>query len=281
MNFGNQLLPILSDSIKDRTEPLPVCRSIPVVFEAFNSQESIKYLFPLLLDRDLSVRLEVIRALSNIKRKSPRLIFNQLKVVKIIFDECKLYQKTLTAMHTEIIQQYRNRRKTKVLVSTEEREARAALLDLLEHRLESGLERIFKLLGLKYQQQDVDIAYLGLMSEKHEAQHNAIEFLDNLLTGDLKRTLIPIIENTVLDITSDEVIQKIQQKILSEFECFQLLLEANDLRLKLAVLYLIKIQNDLKYVPLVEKCLINEDEKLKAFASETLLIMQSTVRPSE
>ena len=184
-------------------------------------------------------------------------------------------------MHTEIIQQYRNRRKTKVLVSTEEREARAALLDLLEHRLESGLERIFKLLGLKYQQQDVDIAYLGLMSEKHEAQHNAIEFLDNLLTGDLKRTLIPIIENTVLDITSDEVIQKIQQKILSEFECFQLLLEANDLRLKLAVLYLIKIQNDLKYVPLVEKCLINEDEKLKAFASETLLIMQSTVRPSE
>ena len=281
MNFGNQLLPILSDSIKDRTEPLPVCRSIPMVFEAFNSQESIKHLFPLLLDRDLSIRLEVIRALSNIKRKSPRLIFNQLKVVKIIFDECKLYQKTLTAMHTEIIQQYRNRRKTKVLVSTEEREARAALLDLLEHRLESGLERIFKLLGLKYQQQDVDIAYLGLMSEKHEAQHNAIEFLDNLLTGDLKRTLIPMIENTVLDITSDEVIQKIQQKILSEFECFQLLLEANDLRLKLAVLYLIKIQNDLKYIPLVEKCLLNEDEKLKVFALDTITSLQSTVRPSE
>jgi len=281
LNFGNQLLPILSNTVKDKTESLAICRSIPIVFEAFNSQESIKYLFPLLLDRDLSVRLEVIRALSNIKRKSPRLIFNQLKVVKIIFDECKLYQKTLSAMHTEIIQQYRNRRKTKVLVSTEEREARAALLDLLEHRLESGLERIFKLLGLKYQQQDVDIAYLGLMSEKHEAQHNAIEFLDNLLTGDLKRTLIPIIENTVLDITSDEVIQKIQQKILSEFECFQLLLEANDLRLNLAVLYLIKIQNDPKYIPLVEKCILKEDEKLKAFASETLLSLQSTVNLSE
>lgn len=275
LNFGNQLLPILSSKIKDRTEPLALCRNIPLVFESFNSQEAIKYLFPLLLDRDLSIRLEVIRALSNIKRKSPRLIFNQLKVVKIIFDECKLYQKTLTAMHTEIIQQYRNRRKTKILVSAEEREARAALLDLLEHRLESGLERIFKLLGLKYQQQDVDIAYLGLMSEKHEAQHNAIEFLDNLLTGDLKRTLIPIIENTVLDITSDEDIQKIQQKILSEFECFQLLLEANDQKLKLAVLYLIQVQKDKKYIALVEKCIQNDDDKLKGFALETLTVLKS------
>ena len=170
-------------------------------------------------------------------------------------------------MHTEIIQQYRNRRKTKVLVSDEEREARAALLDLLEHRLESGLERIFKLLGLKYQQKDIDIAYSGLMSEKHEAQANAIEFL--------KRTLIPIIENTVLDITSDEVIQKIQQKILTEFECFQLLLDANDLKIKLAVLYLIKIQNDSKYIPLVEKFITNEDEKLRGFALETLSVLQS------
>tara|TARA_R110002167_G_scaffold158538_4_gene353790 strand:- start:1437 stop:4253 length:2817 start_codon:yes stop_codon:yes gene_type:complete len=275
LNYGEQLLPILSSSIKDRSEPLAICRCIPMVFEVFNSQESIKYLIPLLGDRDLTIRLEVIRALSNLKRKSPRLIINQLKIVKIIFDECKLHQKTLSAMHTEIIQQYRNRRKTKVLVSDEEREARAALLDLLEHRLESGLERIFKLLGLKYQQKDIDIAYSGLMSEKHEAQANAIEFLDNLLTGDLKRTLIPIIENTVLDITSDEVIQKIQQKILTEFECFQLLLDANDLKIKLAVLYLIKIQNDSKYIPLVEKFITNEDEKLRGFALETLSVLQS------
>lgn len=281
LNFGEQLLPILALSVKDRTDPLEVCRRIPMVFEAFNSQEAIKHLFPLLMDRDLSIRLEVIRALSNMKRKSPRLVFNQLKVVRIIFDECKLYQKTLSALHTQIIQQYRNRKKTKVLVSDEERDARAGLLDLLEHRLESGLERIFKLLGLKYQQKDVDIAYSGLMSEKHEAQSNAIEFLDNLLTGDLKRTLIPIIENTVLDITSDEVIQKIQQKILSEFECFQLLLEANDLKLKLAVLYLIKIENDSKYMPLVEKCIDDEDEKLKGFALETLTSLQANNPKSE
>lgn len=277
LNFGTQLFPILSTTIKERKESIVVCRSIPIVFEAFNSQEAIKYLFPLLYDKDLSIRLEVLKALSNMKRKSPRLIFNPLTIAKIIFEECKIYQKTLSAMHTQIIQQYRNRKKTKVLASNDEREARAGLLDLLEHRLESGLERIFKLLGLKYQQIYIDIAYSGLMSEKHEAQSNAIEFLDNLLTGDLKRTLIPIIENTVLDITIDEVIQKMQQKILSEYECFQILLEANDLKLKLAVLYLIKIENDSKYMPLVEKCLDNDDDKLKGFALETLNTLKSNI----
>ncbi len=280
-NFGVQLLPTLVIVVKERKESIIICRFIPMVIETFNSQEAVHSLFQLLHDRDLSIRLEVIRSLNNLKRKSPRLKYNQMKVVKTIYDECNLYHQTLSAMHTEIIQQYRNRKKTKVLVSNEERDARAGLLDLLERRLESGLERIFKLLGLKYQQEDVDIAYTGLMSEKLEAQSNAIEFLDNLLSGDLKRTLIPIIENTVLDINSEEVIQKIQQKILTEIECFQLLLEANDLKLKLAVLYLIKIQKEKKHIPLVTKYINHEDEKLKNFARETLRILESNSAYSE
>ena len=275
LNFGNALLPTLVDQVQARDYSIEICRRVPGLFEIFNSQEAITQLLLLINDRDLSIRLEVIRSLSNIKRKSTKLKFNRYKVVRMILEECKLYQKTLSALHTQIIQQYRNRKRTKEVVSEEERNARSVLLDLLEHRLDSSLERIFKLLGLKYQQKDVEIAYSGLTSEKHEARNNAIEFLDNLLTGDLKRKLIPIIENTVLDITSDEVIQKIQQKILSEFECFKLLLEANDVKLKRAVLYLIKIENDKKYVPLVETCAKSNDEKIKLFAIEVLENLQN------
>ena len=273
-NYGSQLLPTLTNIVKDRKASVAICRNIPMVMVAFNSQNAVHSLFQILNDKDLSIRLEVVRALNNIKRKSPHLKYNKIKVVKTIFDECNLYHQTLSAMHTQIIQQYRNRKKTKVVVTDEEREVRSGLLDLLERRLDFGLERIFKLLGLKYHLQDVDIAYSGIMSEKHEAQTNAIEFLDNLLSGDLKRNLIPIIENTVIDVTSEEVIQKIQQKILTEIECFQLLLEANDLKLKLAVLYLIKIENDAKYIPLVKKFINDEDEKLKSSAIETLRVLE-------
>ena len=275
VNYDSQLLPYLTGIVKERKEPITICRHIPMAMAAFNSQNAVYSLFQLLNDKDLSIRLEVVRALNDIKRKSPNLKYNKIKVVKSIFDECNLYHQTLSAMHTQIIQQYRNRKKTKVVVTDEEREARAGLLDLLERRLDFGLERIFKLLGLKYHIQDVDIAYSGIMSEKQEAQANAIEFLDNLLSGDLKRALIPIIENTVIDVTSEEVIQKIQQKILTEIECFQLLLEANDLKLKMAVLHLIKIENDAKYISLVKRFINDEDEKLKSSAIETLKILEA------
>jgi AAA family ATP:ADP antiporter len=275
VNYDSQLLPTLTTIVKERQEPIAICRNIPMAMAAFNSQNAVHALFQLLNDKDLSIRLEVVRALNDIKRKSPHLKYNKIKVVKTIFEECHLYHQTLSAMHTQIIQQYRNRKKTKIIVTDEEREARAGLLDLLERRLDFGLERIFKLLGLKYHIQDVDIAYSGIMSGKQEAQANAIEFLDNLLSGDLKRALIPIIENTVIDVTSEEVIQKIQQKILTEIECFQLLLEANDLKLKLAVLYLIKVAKDSKYTPLVKKYVNDQDEKLKSYAIETLKVLES------
>ena len=146
---------------------------------------------------------------------------------------------------------------------------------MLERRLDAGLERIFKLLGLRYQQKDVDIAYEGLLSEKQEAQTNAIEFLDNLLTGDLKRKLLPIIEDSALDISSEAELQKIKHRIPTEMECFQLLLKENDLKVKLAVLFLITQQKEIKYLPIIEAYLTADDVKLRTFAREAKEVLSS------
>jgi AAA family ATP:ADP antiporter len=279
LQYGVQILPILQKTVQERSVPIKVCRYIPMAMEAFNNQEAVHELLQLLSDKDLSIRLEVIRSLSALRTKSPHLKFNQYKVVATIFDECRLYHQTLSAMHTQIIISYRNRKKTRLPVSDEERDARASLLELLERRLEAGLERIFKLLELKYRQKDVAIAYAGIRSQKQEAQANAIEFLDNLLTGDLKKKLLPIIEDTVLDVTSEEVLQHIKHRIPSEMECFQLLLDANDLKIKLAVLYLIRKQGDPKYIPLAEKYLDNDDLKLRTFATEAIHELNNTPNP--
>ncbi len=143
-------------------------------------------------------------------------------------------------------------------------------MELLERRLDAGLERIFRLLGLKYRIKDVEMAYNGLLSEKLEIQTNAIEFLDNLLTGNLKRTLLPIIEESALDFSSEEVLQKIKHKIPTELECFQILLLGNDLKLKLSVLYLIQQQKEEKYIPIIEGYVNSPDLKLRTFSKEAL-----------
>lgn len=264
--YGPQILPLLRTNIEGRLQPLSVIRFIPTAMQSFYSKEAVHQLLGILTDNDLTVRLEVVRALSAIRSTHPQLKFNRYKVVSVIFDECKLHHQTLSSMHTQIIISYRNRTKSKKEIGDAERDARTSLLELLERRLDSGLERIFKLLGLRYQQKDVAIAYEGLLSNKQEAQHNAIEFLDNLLTGELKRKLLPIIEESALDISSEEELQKIKHKIPSELECFKLLLHGNDLKIKLAVLFLIAQQKEPRYLSIVESYLNDTDPKIRSFA---------------
>jgi len=264
--YGQQILPILKNHVAERRQPLSVLRFIPAVMQSFHSKEAVHQLLGILNHEDLTVRLEVVRALSAIRATHQQLKFNKYKVVSVIFDECKLHHQTLSAMHTQIIISYRNRNKSKKEIGDAERDARTSLLELLERRLDSGLERIFKLLGLRYQQKDVAIAYEGLLSQKQEAQHNAIEFLDNLLTGELKRRLLPIIEESALDISSEEELQKIKHKIPTELECFKLLLQGNDLKIKLAVLYLIAQQKEPRYLHIVAQYLDDPDPKIKSFA---------------
>lgn len=274
--YGPEILPVLGRSIQERTFPIAVIRRIPMVMQSFASKEAVHQLLLVLNDEDLTVRLEVVRALSTLRATHPQLQFNRYKVVSVLFDECRLHHQTLSAMHTQIIISYRNRTKSKKEIDDAERDARTSLLELLERRLETGLERIFKLLGLRYQQKDVAIAYEGLLSQKQEAQHNAIAFLDNLLTGELKRTLLPIIESSALDISSEEVLQKMKHKIPSELECFKLLLQRNDLKIKLAVLYLITQQKELRYLPVVEAYIDDSDTKIKSFALKAYAALTDT-----
>lgn len=278
-NYGPGILPVLISLVVNRTIDLEICRFVPSVMKSFKSKEAVHCLFLLFDDVDLSIRLEVVRALSDIRKERPTLRFNRYKVVSKIFEECKLYHQTLSAMHTQIIISYRNRKKSGVGISAVERDARATLLELLERRLDAGLERIFKLLGLKFVQDDVQNAYLGLISPKEEARNKAIEFLDNLLTGNLKRKLLPIMEEAAMDFSSEEAIQKIKHSIPTEMECFEQLLGIPDVKLKLAVLYLIGKQGDLRYVPLLERYSKEGNTKVASFAQKALSEIQG-ISPS-
>ena len=270
LSYGNHSISVLTYSARERLVPIEISRFVPLALKEFYSQEAIRSLFRLMEDRDSGIRLESIRALSDIRKNQPDLKFDRYKVVAFIFEECKLHNKTLSAMHTQIIISYRNRSKSKKEIGEEERDARSSLLDLLERRLDAGLERIFKLLALRYRQKDVETAYDGLLSDRQVTRTNAIEFLDNLLTGNLKKALLPIIEDSALDISSEEILQKIKHKVPTELECFKLLLEGNDLKIKLAILHLIKQQKDPKYQTIVENHIKSDELKLRTFAKEAL-----------
>ena len=65
----------------------------------------------------------------------------------------------------------------------------------LHEKIDSNLERIFRLLGLRYAQSDIHSAYIGITGHDRRLRANAVEFLDNVLKKEVKRYLFPIVDN--------------------------------------------------------------------------------------
>ncbi|HEX4948363.1 MAG TPA: Npt1/Npt2 family nucleotide transporter [Blastocatellia bacterium] len=63
---------------------------------------------------------------------------------------------------------------------------------------QQSLERVFRLLGLLYPPADIYYAYHAITSGSVHLKANALEFLDNVLQPDIKRSLIPVIEVSVI-----------------------------------------------------------------------------------
>ncbi len=114
-------------------------------------------------------------------------------------------------------------------------DSRKHLIQLLETRLDNNLERIFRLLGLKYPPEDLISIYETIQSHQPDFRANVIEYLDNLLEPGLKKVLIPIVETALLDAISEAAIRELNLKIPDEKQCYRLLLSSGDEDVKSAV----------------------------------------------
>lgn len=257
--------------VEQRKFSIKALRFLPSVIENFNSQRSVDALFKLLDDNDLPLRLEAVRSLNNLKSSFPELTFNSQQIAQRILQEGRMYLDTLSAMYAQIIINYRRKQKD----SSEgefsgEAKARNKLIDLLEKRLDTDLELIFGLLRMRYPPEEVSLVYNGVRSSKPEQQTNAIEFLDNLLEPDLKRILIPVVETTVLDSISEDALRSLRLSIPDELECYEMLLEGSDQRIKVAVLRLITELDNEKYIPVVKPYSKSDNVKIRNLATEAL-----------
>jgi AAA family ATP:ADP antiporter len=150
------------------------------------------------------------------------------------------------------------------------KKARKKLVKILEMRLDSTLERIFHLLALKYPKEDIYNVYLGLRSEKSDTRVNAVEFLDNLLTVNLKKVIIPIVETTLVDALIEKSLERLGLRISSEFDSLVMLLSEDDNQVNATALVLIAELRDERYVSYVGSLIHSSDPAIKANAELVL-----------
>ncbi|MFA9372375.1 MAG: hypothetical protein ACERIH_11760 [Labilibaculum antarcticum] len=262
-NYSSQVFPVFYKLIRDEKISIELVRKLPVIAQKVNSQKSIEFLFFLLNYEDYLVHLESLKALNNIKLSFPHLYFDKKLVMSRIVEETTLYQNSLIVLNSKFVSRIEDQPANSSIS-----EARKSLIDILGRRLDGSLERIFRLLELRYPPEDILSVYKGIQSDKDDLRMNAVEFLDNLLEARLKKMLIPVLETAILNTMAEPVSGLFAEKEPDEFECYRLLLEGVDVKLKLAVFYLLEQLGDRTFLPLVQTYLNAENKKIRTFAEK-------------
>ncbi|GJM32617.1 MAG: hypothetical protein DHS20C18_16180 [Saprospiraceae bacterium] len=266
--YGQGIIPELIKYAQDHPDEVKIIKHFPAILEHFPIQPAVDFLFKLLDWEDGSVRLTALVSLNNLKSKATHLNFHPRDIIIRIMEEAQLFQNTLSILYVQTTVQEGKMPPEKV---EKQDSARKRLIQLLENRLDRHLERIFRLLGLRYPPADVLYIYQSLHSEQTDIRVSALEFLDNLLETSLKKVLIPIIETAVLDTISAETIRELKVKIPNEEECFGMLLKDADMKVKMAVLDLLAELSDPRFTRLIAFYSQSANKKIRNIAQRILL----------
>jgi AAA family ATP:ADP antiporter len=122
---------------------------------------------------------------------------------------------------------------------------------LLEN-MEREKERVLRLLSLIYPPEDIRSATAALQSDMPAKQAQAIEFLDNLLTGDVKGHVFPLFDDAPGTERFEKFLALLGLRSFDEDTALQELLKQDDVWLKASTLWEIglrglpKFQGDLE-----------------------------------
>jgi AAA family ATP:ADP antiporter len=263
VNYGQAIVDTLITYMSESANSINIKRIIPSILEKLGAQNSVDSLYQYIDHEDITIRNASLKALNNLKKHFPHLKFNQKNLLVKILAEAKIYLDTISYLYVQINAEEHDESVGDKNLKADIKDARKSLVDLLERRLDGNLERIFRLLGLKYPPDDMIEIYKSIQSNKPDIRINAIEFLDNLLEPNLKKIIVPIVESASVHSISQEIIEELEIKIPSEFECLETLLEGKDIKLKIAAMYLISQLKEKTYIPLAEKFLEHSNAKLQ------------------
>ena len=221
-HYGPRLVGTLGDYLDDPKEPEVVRENIPRILGHIATPEAAEILVRYLPNSMIAMRFQILKALNRIRRDHPEMQIPGDVIDGEIFREAKHYYELLWNLESD---------------KADEGPGRMLLVHTLEERLDQTLERIFRLLGLRYPPEEIYNAYRAVRNLQSQRRAAALEILDNTLGQPLKRMILPILEET-----SWNRLEPLGQELfglepLSSEECLRQLMRGDDKWLKMVALY--------------------------------------------
>ena len=178
---------VLAYFLLDGAEDIEVRRQIPATLARIPSPRSVELLLAGLAYPDEGLRDQSLAALVALRRSDGSLTVPRPPAEERALAEARRYFRYLS-LRNNVLRE----------------DVRGSLLDrALAERLERGVARTWRLLGLLYPWRDVAVARRGMQGDAR-ARARAAEYLDNLVGGPLRRWLVPLLE----DLPPEEKVRK-------------------------------------------------------------------------
>lgn len=160
-------------------------------------QQSVHILEKSLKKIDGELKNSILEALSKIRIENPELVFNEEGIIQEIHSEVKEYRKVL-----QLVSLYLWYTKKTFNGSLSDQDS---FLFAQECRLNEMVQRIFLLLVLLSEPEDIRMVYRGFSHESDYVRANALELLDNLLESKLRRPILALLDG-------DDSLPRIREK---------------------------------------------------------------------
>jgi AAA family ATP:ADP antiporter len=184
VGYGEEIVPLLAYSLADTREQLWIRRHIPVTLASIGTSGAMDALVAALDDSDGFLRYKAIMAIEKLRRDNRSVSCPRQTVEKVVIRETSRYYNGLTLQHNLL---------------RDSLDAGDSLLGrALEDKLRRSLDRIYRLLGLLYHIEDVAAARFTIEQGERRRRAAAVEYLDNLLGGVVRRRVMPILDDTPL-----------------------------------------------------------------------------------
>jgi AAA family ATP:ADP antiporter len=181
-HYGPLVCGTLGDMLDDEKLPIEVRSSIPKVLRLIPHQRSVDALLAAHTRPEAVIRSAALKALSRLRETAPGLSFGEAFLTQHVLNEAHHYYELSAAVAA--LRGYRDRPHSAV----------SLLARTMEERLRQSLERVFRLLGLRFPASEMYQVYLALARQDKEKHATAVELLDNVLDQNLKRVLLPMLE---------------------------------------------------------------------------------------
>jgi AAA family ATP:ADP antiporter len=184
VGYGETIVPLLAYSLADQQEQRWIRRHIPVTLALIGTPHSMDALIAALNDDDGFLRYKAIMAIEKLRRANPSISCPRQTLEAVVVRETSRYYNGLTLQHNLI---------RHVLDAADSLLGRA-----LEDKLRRSVDRVYRLLGLLYHVDDVAAARFTIEQGERRRRAAAVEYLDNLLGGVVRKRVMPILDDTPL-----------------------------------------------------------------------------------